>query len=198
MPISTGITSSSLNASKCPAVIHARRFIPMRTSPLLFLTCLTIPALPAAAQENRETIVYRVEFNIRDGSDTAAKTGRRYTMLIDANGKGNFRAGNKVPYLASSSPGQAAQYNYADIGVNIDARLRDMQGKVSLAADLDVSTVLPRDKATPPAPPNPTIASVRIGVNTIMIPGKPSLVASIDDPVTMRRFDVEATVTKVE
>jgi hypothetical protein len=166
----------------------------MRTSAALLLSALLIPALPAVAQENQESAVYKVEFNIRDGSD-AGTAGRRYTILVDANSKGIFRAGNKVPYLTTpSAPGQAAQYNYADIGVNIDARLQERNGKVYLGADLDVSSVLPNDKG---AVPNPTIASIRVTMNTRMIPGKPALVASVDDPVTRRKFDVEATVTKI-
>ena len=165
----------------------------MRTTAVLLLATL---AIPANAQESRETPLYRVEFNIHDGSDAAAKTGRRYAMMIEATGKGTFRAGNKVPYVTGpASATQGPQYSYAEIGVNIDARLRDISGRIFLNADLDVSTVLPREKD---AAPNPTIASIRIAVNTIMSPGKPALVASIDDPVIKRRFDIEATVTKVE
>jgi hypothetical protein len=35
-------------------------------------------------------------------------------------------------------------------------------------------------------------------VNATLTPGKPSLVASIDDPVSERKFEVEAVVTKIE
>ena len=165
----------------------------MKTTALLLFATF---AVSASAQESRDTPLYRVEFNIHDGSDAAAKAGRRYSLLIEASGRGTFRAGNKVPYVTGAGSGtQAPQYNYADIGVNIDARLRDISGRIFLNADLDVSTVLPREKD---ASPNPTIASIRISVSTIMSPGKPALVASIDDPAIKRRFDIEATVTKIE
>ena len=165
----------------------------MRTTAVLLLSTF---AISVSAQENREAPLYRLEFNIHDGSDAAAKTGRRYTMLVEATGKGTFRAGNKVPYITgAASNTQGPQYNYAEVGVNIDARLRDISGRIYLSADLDVSTVLPREKD---AAPNPTIASIHISVNTIMSPGKPALVAYIDDPVIKRRFDIEATVTKVD
>jgi hypothetical protein len=166
----------------------------MRTSAALLLSALLIPTRPAVAQDNQASAVYKVEFNIRDGSD-AGVAGRRYTILVDANSKGTFRAGNKVPYLTTpSAPGQAAQYNYADIGVNIDAGLQERSGSVSLRAEIDVSSVVQHDKG---AVANPTIASIRVTMNTGMIPGKPALVASVDDPVTRRKFDVEATVTKI-
>ena len=47
-------------------------------------------------------------------------------------------------------------------------------------------------------PPTPTIAALRIEINDVLMLGKPTLVASIDDPVTMRKFDVEVTVTPVK
>ena len=184
--------------------------MPMRTVVTLIFATLLAPALPVFSQEKKdptEPTVYKVEFIIHDGSDAAAKAGRRYTILIETGGKGTFRAGNRVPYATGSlqpgpsapgvSPLVATQYQYVDTGVNIDCRLRDSSGKVSLNADIDVSTVVQRDQRAAANPPNPTVASIRIGVNAVLSAGKPTLVASIDDPVTMRKFDVEARVIKV-
>lgn len=161
--------------------------------------------VPLQAQEKREdsnTAQYKVELQIQDNADTAAKGTRRYTMMIDTNGKGTFRVGNRIPYVSGSYlPGQkepaATQYQYVDVGVNIDTRLRDAGGgKVSLNSDIEISALVQKPAgATVSA--NPTISSLRMTLNTVMAPGEPVLVASVDDPITMRKFDVEATVTKV-
>ncbi|MGC9969132.1 MAG: hypothetical protein ABSE56_00950 [Bryobacteraceae bacterium] len=178
-------------------------------APLIFASLLA-STVSLRAQEKKESVtpgVYRVEFNIRDGSEAAAKVGRRYAMLIAANGKGTFRVGNRVPIATGGlQPGGGTegssklytQYQYFDIGVNIDCRLRELNGKVDLNADIDVSTIVEHEKGAAAIPPNPTVASIRLSVGTILDLGKPALVASIDDPVTMRRFDVQATVTKVD
>jgi hypothetical protein len=175
----------------------------------LLFTTLLLPTLPALAQEKKDfdSAVYKVEFNIHDGADSAARTGRRYTMLIEANTKGTFRVGTKVPYATGSfqsgqggavSPLINTQYNYADVGVNIDCHLGDIvNGKLVLHATLDLSTLVPHDKGAATNPPSPTIAQLRIEINDVLMLGKPTLVASIDDPVTMRKFDVEVTVTSV-
>ena len=63
--------------------------------------------------------------------------------------------------------------------MNIEARLRD-NGRIFLNAGPDGSFLLPHEKNTAP---NPTIASIRVAVNTILSPGKPAMAASIDDPV---------------
>ena len=64
--------------------------------------------------------------------------------------------------------------------MNIEARLRD-NGRIFLSAGPDVSFLLLRRAKS--AMPNPTIASIRIAVNTILPPGKPAMAASIDAPV---------------
>jgi hypothetical protein len=181
----------------------------MRTSAVLFLATLSIPTPPVSGQEKggADSGVYKVEFNIHDGSDAAAKTGRRYTIMIEANEKGIFRVGQKVPYATGSfqpsagaagvTPLVSTQFNYAEIGVNIDCRINEFNGRVRVKATLDLSTVVQHDKSIGQIPPMPIIGQLRVEVNALVNAGKPTLVASVDDPVTMRKFDVEATVTKV-
>jgi hypothetical protein len=185
----------------------------MRTTAVLFLTTLLIPTIPANGQEKgggADPAVYKIEFNIHDG-DATAKTGRRYVIMIEGNEKGVFRVGQKVPYatgwfqpgIASTgaSPLVSTQFNYAEIGVNIDCRLNEVNGKVRVRATLDLSTLIQHDahpdKNPAPLQPMPIIGQLRVEVNALVTTGKPTMVASIDDPVTLRKFDVEATVTKV-
>src|SRR6266850_3541273 len=129
----------------------------MRACAVLFLSTLLIPTLPAIGQERgaaADSGVYKVEFNIHDGSDAAAKTGRRYTIMIEANDKGTFRVGQKVPYATGSFQSGAGaagvtpltQFNYAEIGVNIDCRINEFNGKVRVKATLDLSTIVQPDK----------------------------------------------------
>jgi hypothetical protein len=177
----------------------------MRIGNLMVLAGLLATA-PLFAQEKSvpEAAGYRVDFNIRDSSAGAKESSRRYVMLIDSTGKGTVRVGAKVPYATGSfssaqganSPVVSTQYNYADVGVNIDTRLHPVNGKLELISDLEVSSLLQLEKSTGVTPPNPTISQFRIGINAIVDEGKRTLVASVDDPVTQRKFDVEVTVTK--
>jgi hypothetical protein len=170
-------------------------------------TILLVPTLLVSAQETKispEIVVYKVEFNLRDGNDAAAKAGRRYTMLVDTTGKGTFRVGNRVPVATGSfQPGSgtnalvSTQFTYVDVGVNIECWIREANGRVGLRADFDVSTIVQPDKAALPIVANPIIGQLKINVDTLLNSGKPTVVASIDDPVTLRKFDVEATVTRV-
>jgi hypothetical protein len=167
----------------------------MRATPVLLLTLLSMAALPGSGQEKTagaEPGVYRVEFNIHDAAE---KTGHRYTMIIAANGEGDIRAGARVPYGTGPS-----QISFADIGTNVHCGVTDVNGHVRLKAALSISSVAhPVSlEPAPNSPAPPTIGEVKVDVNSLVPLGKPTTVASIDDPTTFHHFDVEATVTKVE
>lgn len=169
----------------------------MRAGAVLLFTTLLIPAIPVSGQEKSDTTaadpaVYKVEFNIHDGNDAAAKAGRRYVIMIESGYKGAFRVGQKMPYLSGGS----SQFNYADVGVNIDCGVNEFKGKLRLRGGIDISILVQNDKSPAPVPP-PTTSQLRLEVNALVTPGKPAIVASIDDPAMLRKFDVEATVTKV-
>jgi hypothetical protein len=184
----------------------------MRRTALLLL----LPLLPLTAQEKppERTLsapdsVYRVEYRIRDGSDAAARNGRRYAMLIANHNKATFKLGERVPVATGSfQPGVGGvgvnplvntQFTYLDIGVNIDAHLDDNNGRIILNSTLDISTLVEhKPSQASQVLPNPTVAQIRIAEISNLATGKPTLVASIDDPVTQRKFDVEVTVTKVD
>jgi hypothetical protein len=165
------------------------------------------PLLPAGAQGSGA--VYKVEYRIHDGSDAAAKAGRRYTILIDSSGRGTFHVGERIPVATGSfqsgpngvgvNPVVNTQFNYLDVGVSIETKLGEVNGKVELSSNLDLSTIS-EHKAQPGSPviSAPTVAQMKIVVDALVPPGKPTLVASIDDPVTQRKVEVEALVTKID
>lgn len=164
---------------------------------------LGVLTLSAVAQERKEPqrAFYKVEFIIHDGSPAASKAGRRYVMTVDTLDNGIYRVGSRVPYVTgpnyvNNQNQPTPQFQYMDVGVNIDCRLQEAGPKVALRGNIDVSSFVPAEKGA--AVPNPTLNTLRISLNSLVSPGHPAVVGSIDDPVTMRKFEVEAVVTKVE
>lgn len=181
----------------------------MRSTVLPFLATLLMPALSVSGQELRrgpDANVYRVEFNIRDGSDAAARNGRRYALMVTPDQKGTFHVGQKVPYATGSlmpagravSEAPITQFNYADIGVNIQCQVSPLGGQARLKATLDLSSVIQHDKAGPGMPSQPVIGQLRTDIDGVLNLGRATTVASIDDPVTSRKVEIEATITKLE
>ena len=171
-----------------------------------FAAIVLFAASAAYAQPSSD--VYKVELTMRDAADASAKTGRHYTILIDSRGKGSVRIGSREPVATGSfQPGTGGvginplvntQWTYLDTGVNIDCHLEPMEGRLQLALDMDISTIVQHDKVQANPPPNPTIGQLKINVTAFVAPGKRTPVAAVDDPVTGRKFDVEALVTKAD
>jgi hypothetical protein len=165
---------------------------------------LPLLSLSLSAQDKKEPNrgTYKVEFNLRDASQPGAGAGRHYSMVLEDQAHGSFRIGNRVPVANQSQhAGDAAlvstQYSYVDVGVNIECSLREIEGaRLGMRASIDISSVVPPDKLAATGG-HPVIGQLKIGVDTLLDPGKPTVVASIDDPITARKFDVEATVTRM-
>lgn len=158
---------------------------------LLVVGCLA--ALGLVAQDRPQIETYKVDFQIRE--DGAAKP-RRYSIMTDSAGQGRFRVGTKVAYATALSPtGVPTSYSYMDIGISINVRVRPgSAGKVGLNADVEITSVQSQEKMGP----NPSVSNVRTDINAQVTPKKPTLVASIEDPSTSKKFDVEVTVTPIE
>jgi hypothetical protein len=151
------------------------------------------PGLAAYAQDNP---TYKVDFTIRDTGDAGGKTGRKYSLLVNRGQKGTFKVGNRVPVATGSNNGQFAntQFTYIDVGLNIDCTVADTGSKFAVHADLDISTAVMPDKTS--SVQNPTISQIRLNIDTAVPPGKPTVVASFDDPVTARKFDIDVAIAK--
>lgn len=163
----------------------------------LLVAALAAPLLPVCAQPPE---VYKVELTMRDAADASAKAGRHYVILIDTNGNGMFKIGSREPVATGSfqpstggagiNPPVNTQYTYIDTGVNIECRLAQAEGgRLQLRTDLDLSGIL-QQKAGAPSLPNPAIGQMKLNVTALVVPGKKTVIASIDDPVTSRKFDL--------
>jgi hypothetical protein len=148
------------------------------------LAAVLCSACAFAQEASRAGTPYTVQFTIRDANDAAAKSGRTYITQADsANARSTIRTGTKVPYQTS-----AGQFSYADIGVNIDTRLNERDGRLNLWAAIELSSLVERA-------PTPVIAQVRAETSTVVTAGKEVPVLTIDDPILQRKLRVDALVT---
>jgi hypothetical protein len=166
--------------------------------------------LPLHAQERRDFRypVYRVDFNIADGRETAAKGERHYTLLVKEGTKSVLKVGSRVPVATGTfqpplgnnsnvSPLVSTQFTYIDIGVNIECLVRDIEGKAAIHGSIDLSNVVQPSGPNAGTPLNPTLGQTRLELEATLDLDKATIIASVDDPVTMRQVAVHATVTRV-
>ena len=164
-----------------------------KCSRLLLLAAVLAP-LALQAQPSRSSAVYRADFTIKDSGDAGAKTGRKYTLILNEHQKSVFKVGNRTPVVTGGG-GTAGntQFTYVDIGVNIECVVAEQNGGVGMHAEMDLSGAVADRNPTG----NPTISQIKISADATLTPGKPTVVAAFDDPVTSRKFEVEATLTKM-
>jgi len=171
----------------------------MRITGLALAAALLLPAGAMLAQEAHETPVYKVDFTLRDSADATAKAGRKYTLLVNPGRRATMRVGNKVAYPTNTTGGVGQsnqQFQYYDVGVNIDCTVEERAGKYMMHADLNMSTVVPAEKAAA-GTLGPTISQISVNMDTTVTAGKSTVVASFDDPGTARKFDVDVMLTKM-
>jgi len=151
------------------------------------------------AQENRppnpNPTPFQIEYVIRDANDPVAKNGRHYILQIDnLNSRGSIRSGAKVPYATGTTGTAVTQWNYADVGVNIDCRLYEKDGRLMMNSSFDLSSIAP----TTQSGPGPTVNQVRTETGTVVTLGKEMTLLTIDDPQIQRKLRVDALVTQIK
>jgi hypothetical protein len=180
----------------------------MRTTVALAGVALLAAFLPLRAQEEPVNQVYRVEFKITDSSEASARSERHYSLLVEGSTKSVLKVGSRVPVATgsfqpaagggSASPAVNTQFQYIDIGVNIECRVRDAGGKAAIHGSIDISSVVQHTGPGTGTQPNPTLGQTKLELDATLDLGKATVIASVDDPVSMRQLAIQATVTKVD
>jgi hypothetical protein len=178
-----------------------KRAISMRLAIAVMAFCLPLIPNSASAQqekakdstttEQKPVSAYRIELSVREIENGKRLNSRNYMMLVEEDKNGRIRVGNRVPYQSGEK-----QYQYVDVGMNIDCRPREKEGGVAVYMGVEISSVAPEERAAPTF--NPVFRTQRIEVAPIVTLGKPTLVATMDDVVTNRRYEIEVTATKVK
>jgi hypothetical protein len=174
---------------------------------LLALACFALLAEKTVAQESakekqvKEVIVekqakplstYRLEFSLREVEDSKRLNARSYTMLVDEDVWGRIRVASRVPVATGKE-----QFQYVDVGVNIDCRIRERESHLLLEATIEISSfVSPEQPAAVPS--SPVMRTVRSQISAAIPPGKPTLISTADDTATKHRYEVEVTAAKVK
>jgi hypothetical protein len=143
----------------------------------------------SAAKEARP--VFRVEYVVREMEDGKRTNARSYMLLVRNDRMSKLRVGSRVPYTV-----QEKQFQYADIGMNIDCRVVEGDSSLLLNTFLESSSLIAHETLTNQTS-NPVFRQMRFEEDSEVSPGKPTLIGTLDDVGSNRRYEVEVTVTKV-
>lgn len=147
---------------------------------------------------------YRLEFTLSELEDGKKVNTRSYSMLAQAGGVLNkLRIGARVPVPTGGGfrPNESSalantQFQYMDVGMNIDCRVQEQDGYLVLSTTIDSSTFTQPPVQSASVPTQPVVRQLRVDLGTVVSLDKPTLVTSVDDPSSKRRFQLEVTATK--
>ena len=112
-------------------------------------------------------------------------------MMADNDEWARIRVGNNVPYKTAQD-----KYDYHTLGMSIDCHPREHEGSVDLVIRASFSSLAPASEVSSTF--NPIFRTNSSDVQSLLDLGKPTIVATMDDVDSNRRYEIEVTATKVK
>jgi hypothetical protein len=141
---------------------------------------------------------YRLDYVLREMDGTKEISKRTYSVTAKTDGAyKQLRTGTRVPVITGEPINGRPQYQYMDVGINIDTQTREDAAGLSLEVTAELSSVAAADGAqtTPSLPP--LVRQQKVGGFVPVTPGKSTLVFSADEPTSSRRFELSVTATSL-
>ncbi|HEY6252972.1 MAG TPA: hypothetical protein VI685_23690 [Candidatus Angelobacter sp.] len=158
-----------------------------------------------AAQEAPKHLqkIYKAVFLIYEVEDGKKINERTYTLPVNSvDGSprdGSMKVGTRVPVATATATGDKTQWQYVDVGLSIDCNVTEQEDKFIVHGDLQLSSfALPEQGTEPRSGGNPVLRNIRENFTTLVLPGKPTLVTTMDDVNSKKRLQVEVTVTRID
>ena len=145
-----------------------------------------------AALAQEKSIVYRMEYTVVETEGAKKLTSRTYTVMAEDRKRAIIRVGTRVPVRTSEN-----QYNYMDVGVNLDAQPFSMPdaGTVRLDTTIDLTSIA-ASESTSTRPP--VTRSCKDSVSTVIPLDKVVTLATQDDPSNNTTLQVQVIVKLVK
>jgi type II secretory pathway component GspD/PulD (secretin) len=144
---------------------------------------------------------YRLTYTITEVDDGKRTGTQHYSMVLVSGQRTTMKQGSKVPVATGSisEGGNLAtqtQFTYLDIGLNFDATLDESVNGVRLRSKAEQSS-LGTDKLIAGVQ-EPVVRQTVLEGTSILTPGKPLILGSVDIPDSTRRLDIEVVMDVVK
>jgi len=156
------------------------------------------------ADLDRPKKTYRLTYTLAE-SDAGKRIGiQHFAMVVAAGQRTVVKQGSKIPVITGTyNPGSQSaqtQFQYLDIGMNFDATLEDSPNGLRLKTKVEQSAVgNPSEfgNSSGPLAQEPIIHQTSLEGSSIITPGKPITLGSVDVPGSTRHIDIEVVAEPI-
>lgn len=148
---------------------------------------------------DRPRKIYRLTFTLAD-SENGKRVGIQHISMIVAAGQRTvLKQGDKIPvatgtYGKGNDPLQT-QFQYLDVGMNIDATLEEAPNGLQLKSKIEESSL--GQPSTIAGVEEPVVRQSVIEGTSRLAPGKPLTLGSVDVTGTTRHLDIEVVAEPI-
>jgi hypothetical protein len=135
--------------------------------------------------------VYRLDYAVSVAEPGKPVQISTYTMSVEDGSSGNVHAGASIPLVSSSSPSPSVAPRQ-DVGLALRCHLTRLGDHLLMQTTTEISGP---DDGVEPGPR--AIRKITANDDVIAPLGKPTVVASVQEPVSHSRYEVTVTATKL-
>jgi type II secretory pathway component GspD/PulD (secretin) len=165
------------------------------------LNTIVIRALPddiALAQKlindlDKPKKTYRLTYTVTEVDGAKKISSQRFAMILTDAQKTSLNQGSRVPMATSSStPGVQTQFTYMDVGTNFEATLYPTGTGAKLNSKVTQSSFVAATSSD--ASQQPIVRNLTLEGSSMLTPGKPLTLGSMDVPGSTRHLEVEVVM----
>lgn len=144
---------------------------------------LLVSSVAFAQARPEDAHVYRLDFTVAENNGGKTTSSSSYTLNLEEHRTGEIKVGTNVA-LAGPAPGATMR---ADVGLVLRASFTSVGDELLVEDDVEISA----------AEGAQTFRKMSSKGNALIAPGKPALVASVEDPVDRKRYQVTVRATRL-
>jgi type II secretory pathway component GspD/PulD (secretin) len=137
---------------------------------------------------------YRLTYTITE-MEAGKRVGvQHFAMIVTAGQRTLIKQGNRVPIaLGTNTDGNSVQY--LDIGLVFDATLDQYANGARLRAKVEQSSVA--EERSGVGPQDPVVRQTSLESTSLLLPGKPLVLGSLDIPSSTRHLDIDVMMEPI-
>ena len=144
---------------------------------------------------DRPKKTYRLTFTISE-MDNGKRIGvQHFGMIVTSGQRTVAKQGSRVPVVTGSTTTEGSAVQYVDIGLNFEATLGENSNGAVLRSKVEQTNVA--EERSGVGPQDPVVRQTIVENTSLLQPGKPLVLGSMDIPGSTRHLDVDVMMEPI-